>query len=255
METSRNLSSCRKILPICFSLLAGFPFLSLSAPKNIGFSQKTTAILLKNNQSLTIFSSNSDPQERNSIVFWQDDIPVSLNYVYDGSVLDRFPRNPKTDPALGASSSSCVRLRLDFIPSSPLPPGPVSFYSADSDGPLVPLGRGTPSPSAPNSSLWSVLLDPVPNLRATRTRTAFRPAPDGSSATESFAIALENTSTAPKTVLVVEHALRGPDIQVVAADQESEIVRNGDSLPEIRFPVRLSPESSKTISYTVKYTW
>lgn len=255
METLKNLLSCRKIIPIGFALLAGFPSVSSAVPPNDGMQQKTTAILSKNSQSLTVFASNSDSKEHNSIVFWKDNIPVSLNYVYDGAVLDRFPRNPKTDPALGSLSASCVRLRLDFIPSDPLPHGPISFFSSDSDGPLLPLGQGTPEPSTSNSSLWSVLLDPVPELRATRTRTAFRPAPDGSSATESFVIALENASPDPKTVQVVEHALRGTNIQVVAAGQESEIVRDGDKPPVILFPVRLSPESSKTVSYTVKYTW
>lgn len=255
METVTNLLSCRKIIPICFALLAGFPWVSPASPNNGAIFPKTTAILSKNNQSLTVFSSKTDSKEQNSIVFWKDDIPVSLNYVYDGAILDRFPRNPKTDPSLGALSASCVRLRLDFISSVPLPPGPISFFSSDSDGPLIPLGRGTPEPSDSNPSLWSVLLDPVPDLRATRTRTAFHPAPDGSSATESFVISVENASPDPKTVQVVEHALRGPDIQVVSADQESEIVRDSDAPPVILFPVRLAPESSKTVSYTVKYTW
>jgi hypothetical protein len=255
METMKNLPSCRKIIPICFALLAGFPSSSSSSPKNGEIFQKTLAILSKNNQSLTVFSSKSGSKEQNSIVFWEDNIPVSLNYVYDGAISDRFPRNPKTDPSLGALSTSCIRLRLDFIHSAPLPSGHISFFSSDSDGPLIPLGRGTPEPSASNSSLWSVLLDPVPDLRATRTRTAFRPAPDGSSATESFVISVENASPDPKTVQVVEHALRGTNIQVVAAGQESEIVCDGDKPPVILFPVRLSPESSKTVSYTVKYTW
>lgn len=255
MEISKNLLSCKTIIPICFALLAGFPSVSPAAPQNGDISQKTTAILSKTTQKLTVFSSNTDTNGHNSIGFWKDNIPVSLNYVYDGAILDRFPRNPKTDPSLGSRSASCVRLRLDFIPSAPLPPGPISFFSSESDGPLLPLGHGTPEPSASNSSLWSVLLNPVPELRATRTRTAFRPASDGSSATESFVIALENTSPDPKTVQVVEHALRGSNIQVVAAGQESEIVRDGDKPPVILFPVRLSPESSKTVSYTVKYTW
>lgn len=249
------VKSFLKFLPICFALAVGFPMFSVSGPENGGFPPKTTAILTKNNQNMTVFSSISDSQGRSSIVFWQEDIPVTPNYEFDGAILDRFPRNPKTDPDLGARSSSCVRLRLDFIPSAPLPLGPVSFYSADSNGPLIPLGQGTPEPSRANPSLWSVLLDPVPELRATRTRTAFRPAPDGSSATESFVISVENASPDPKTVQVVEHALRGTDIQVVAAGQESEIVRDGDKPPVILFPVRLSPESSKTVSCTVKYTW
>lgn len=255
METLKNPLSFRKIIPIGVALLAGFLSVSPAALNHDGLQQKTMAILSKNNQTLTVLASNSDSEEHNSIFFWKDDIPVSLNYVYDGAVLDRFPRNPKTDPSLGALSASCVRLRLDFIPSVPLPPGPISFFSSDADGPLIPLGRGTPEPSGSNPSLWSVLLDPVPELRASRTRTAFRPAPDGSSATESFVISVENASPDPKTVQVVEHALRGTNIQVVAAGQESEIVRDGDKPPVILFPVRLSPESSKTVSCTVKYTW
>lgn len=249
------VKSLPKFLPICVALAGGFPLFSVSEPEIGGFPQKTTAILTKNNQNMTVFSSISTSRDRKSIDFWQEDIPVTPNYEYDGAILDRFPRNPKTDPDLGAHSSSCVRLRLDFIPSAPLPPGPVSFFSAAPDGPLLPLGQGTPEPSSPGSSIWTVLLQPVPELRATRTRTAFRPAPDGSSATESFVIALENTSPDPKTVQVVEHALRGTNIQVVAAGQESEIVRDGGKPPVILFPVRLSPESSKTVSYTVKYTW
>ncbi len=169
--------------------------------------------------------------------------------------MDRFPRNPQTDSDLGTRSTSCVRLRLDFIPSAPLPLGPVSFFSAAPDGPLLPLGQGTPELASPGSSIWSVLLQPVPDLQAKRTRTTFRTAPDGSSATESFLIVLENDSSSPKTILVREHALRGTNIQVVAAGQESEIVRDGDKPPVILFPVRLSPESSKTVSYTVKYAW
>lgn len=255
METVKNLLPCRKIIPICFALLAGFPSVSPASPNNGAVFPKTTAILSKNNQSLTVFSCKPDSIEQNSIVFWEDNLSVSLNYVYDGAVLDRFPRNPKTDSSLGALSASCVHLRLDFISSAPLPPGPISFFSSDSDGPLIPLGRGTPEPSGSNPSLWSVLLDPVPELRASRTRTAFRPAPDGSFATESFVISVENASPDPKTVQIVEHALRGTNIQVVAAGQESEIVRNGDKPPVILFPVRLSPDSSKTVSYTVKYTW
>ena len=255
METVTKSLFSRTIIPICLAWLAGFPLWSAAGPENSQIPRKTQAILSKNNQTLCLSSTFSPSKDRQSVDFWQDDIPVSLNYVYDGVVLDRFPRNPKTDTSLGASSTSCVRLRLDFIPSAPLPPGPISFYSADSNGPLIPLGQGTPKPSGSNPSLWSVLLDPVPELRATRTRTAFRPAPDGSSATESFVIALENDSPDPKTVQVVEHALRGTNIQVVAAGQESEIVRDGDKPPVILCPVRLSPESSKTVSYTVKYTW
>jgi len=204
---------------------------------------------------MTVFSSILNSKDQKSIDFWQEDIPVTPNYEYDGAILDRFPRNPKTDPDWGTRSTSCVRLRLDFILSNPLPSGPVSFFSANPDGPLLPLGQGTPEPSSPGSSIWSVLLHPVPDLQARRTRTAFHPAPDGSSATESFLIVLENDSPSPKTVLVREHALRGANIQVVAASQESEIVQIGDNPPEIHFPVRLSPESSKTVSYTVKYTW
>lgn len=249
------VKSLPQFLPICFALAVGFPLFSVSGPENGGSQPKTTAILTKNNQNMTVFSSISGSQDQRSIGFWQEDIPVTPNYEYDGAILDRFPRNPKTDPSLGSLSASCVRLRLDFISSAPLPPGPISFFSSDADGPLIPLGRGTPEPSGSNPSLWSVLLDPVPELRASRTRTAFRPAPDGSSATESFVISVENASPDPKTVQVVEHALRGTNIQVVAAGQESEIVRDGDKPPVILFPVRLSPESSKTVSCTVKYTW
>ena len=242
-------------IPVFLALVVGFPLFSFAESQTGGFSRKTTSILSKNNQILTFFSSVCSSNGHQSIDFWQENIPVTPNYVYDGVIWDRFPRNPKTDPDLGTRSSTCVRLRLDFIPSAPLPPGPVSFFSASPDGPLLPLGQGTPEPSSPGSSIWSVLLHPVPDLQARRTRTSFQPVPDGSSATESFIIVLENASSSPKTVLVREHALRGTNIQVVAAGQESEIVHDGDKPPAILFPVHLSPESTKTVSYTVKYTW
>lgn len=249
------VKSLPKILPIFLALAIGFPPFSVADQNNGHITKKTTAILTKNNQNMTVFSSISSSNNKKTIDFWQENIPVTQNYEYDGAVLDHFPRNPKTDSDLGTRSTSCVRLRLDFIPSAPLPPGPISFFSADSDGPLLTLGQGVPEPTAPGSSIWSVLLQPVPELQARRTRIAFQPSPDGSSATESFLIVLENASPSPKTVLVREHALRGFNIQVVAAGQESEIVHDGDNPPVILFPVRLSPESSKTVSYTVKYTW
>lgn len=245
--------------PIFVSLFLSFatalPWTAHSEVKKTEVSRKNIGILSKNNEYLTLFSSIFLQNGIQKIDYWKENIPVSLNYFYDGAVWDRFPRNPKTDPELGAPSTPCVRLQVDFILADPLPQGPVSFFTANSDGPLLPLGQGTPESSGSSASSRSVLLDPVPDLWASRVRTSFRPQQDGTSAEETFRIDLYNDSPSPKTVLVREHALRGTNVQVVAAGQECEIRQNPGKNPELLFPVRLSPSSSRTVSYTVKYQW
>lgn len=248
-------SPFQKFLPIFLACAVGFTLISASEPEIDQFHRKTTAILSKNNQYLTIFSTISHQNGSQNIDYWKENIPVSVNYLYDGTLLDRFPRNPKTDPELGTSSTPCVRLQVDFVLADPLPPGPVSFFSADSEGPLLPLGQGIPETSDSSASARTVLLDPVPDLWASRVRTAFRPQRDGTAAEESFRIDLHNDSPTPKTVLVREHALRGTNVQVVAAGQECEIRQIPGQNPDLLFPVRLSPSSSRTVSYTVKYQW
>jgi hypothetical protein len=68
---------------------------------------------------------------------------------------------------------------------------------------------------------------------------------------ESFSIEIKNQKDQPVTVHLIEHLYRAANWQITAKSMDYT-KRDSSS---IDFPVKVRPESSTTVTYTVHYTW
>ena len=89
------------------------------------------------------------------------------------------------------------------------------------------------------------------DLTGARTQTNYAIDTQKNTADESFAITLQNHKTTPAEIRVVEHLYRGPNWTVTA--KTSAFLKTDANTLEFR--VTLAPNETRTINYTVHYTW
>ncbi|MGB0414014.1 MAG: DUF4139 domain-containing protein [Coraliomargarita sp.] len=180
-------------------------------------------------------------------------------YVYDGANLPgnwRYNGGVNQNQNYGQNAKPDVAIYREFKNSKenglavPLPAGRTRFYRLDDDGQLEFTGENTIDHTPKNETI-RVYLGNAFDLVGERTRTNFSKHPSRKQISESFEIEVRNRSEETVTVQVVEHLYRWMNWVVMETSQKFEKT----DAQTVEFPVTLKPDETKTVTYTVQYTW
>ncbi len=181
-------------------------------------------------------------------------LAVETRYLYDGVRFDRFQRNRRTDWNLGTEYSSAIETSLTFSApkSTPLPPGEFRLLKGQAEQALEWIGTAwVPALKAGEST--TLQLGPAAGLSARRIRTGFTEVVPLKVSEESFEIAMDNQTTADKTITVIEHLYRGETHEITTSSSTPTPVEGDPNA--IQFSVPVKANSQKSFTYTVRYTW
>lgn len=197
------------------------------------------------------------PRTRVQTALWpQTEISVDRFYVYDGVVFEDFRRRRRNDWNYGTESHSVVEQYLGFSNTGAaglgvdLPPGRFRLFQRTAEDQWLALGEGR-LPETPADGEAIVRLGPAPGLRGERERTGYREVTTLHEYEETFNIRLYNESDQEVSIRVIEHLYRWHEYQIVKTDTEYAEPEPG----RIRFDVALKPGATKSIHYTVRYSW
>lgn len=175
-----------------------------------------------------------------------------IEYVYDGVAFDDFPRDGRTDWALGTGCIREVAAFLEIANPFPftLPPGEwsVARRSERAAPQVFPPVRAEAFRARQRRRLP---LGAAPNLSGERVRLAITEIVPGSVLEERFAVTVRNAGDEPRAVKVVEHFYRGGLPRLAEADAPHELAGPG----EIAFRLLVPARGEKAVNYTVQYTW
>ncbi len=177
-------------------------------------------------------------------------------YIYDGSGGIRYYGGLNTNQNYGQNAHPDVAVYREFKNSEDnglgvaLPAGRTRFYRMDSDGQLEFTGENTIDHTPKNETI-RVHLGNAFDLIGERTRTQFYKHPSRDMMRETFEVEIRNRSEEEVTVKVVEHLYRWSNWEIIERTADYEKV----DAQTIEFPVTVAPDGTKTIGYTVEYTW
>jgi len=183
-------------------------------------------------------------------------------YIYDGVKIDsnRYNgwnwENIRNDHSYGTESNPKIWVMREFVNSEanhlgmPLPKGRVRFYRHNDDGQMEFTGENAID-HTPRDETVRVYTGSAFDLTGERKRTDYTVDTGRRSATETFEIRVRNHKKEPVDVRVVEHLYRGTNWEITA---KSDDYRKKDS-QTIEFPVTVTPDGEKVITYTAHYTW
>ncbi|MGZ0656947.1 DUF4139 domain-containing protein [Coraliomargarita sp. W4R72] len=177
-------------------------------------------------------------------------------YIYDGSGGTRYYSGVNTNQNYGQNKQPDVAIYREFKNSEDnglgvaLPAGKARFYRMDSDGQLEFTGENTIDHTPKNETI-RVYLGNAFDLVGERTRTEFYQHPSRNMMRETFEVEIRNRSEKEVTVQVVEHLYRGSNWEI---QKGSDTYEKTDA-QTIEFPVTVTANKTKTVSYTVEYTW
>jgi hypothetical protein len=131
-----------------------------------------------------------------------------------------------------------------------LPAGKTRFYRMDADGQLEFTGENTIDHTPKNETI-RVYLGNAFDLVGERKATNFYKHPSRDLIRETFEIEIRNRSDEAVTVQVVEHLYRWSNWTIQNPSQDFE----KKDAQTIEFPLTVGPDGTKTVTYTVEYTW
>lgn len=183
-------------------------------------------------------------------------------YVYDGAKIDynRFNGwnwdNLRNDRSFGTESNTKIAVMREFVNSQanhlgmPLPKGRVRFYRGNDDGQMEFTGENMID-HTPKDETVRIFTGNAFDLTGERRRTSYTIETGKNSATETFEIKIRNHKKEPMEVHVVEHLYRGKNWEIVS---KTDDYQKKDS-QTIDFPVTITPDGEKVITYTAHYSW
>jgi len=183
-------------------------------------------------------------------------------YVYDGVKIDSNRYNGwnwesiRNDYSYGTESNPKIWVMREFANSEanhlgmPLPKGRVRFYRHNDDGQIEFTGENVID-HTPRDENVRVYTGNAFDMTGERRRTDYRLEINQHYLDESFEIKVRNHKKESVDVRVVEHLYRWLTWNVTA---KSDSYRKLDS-QSIEFPVTITPDGEKTITYTAHYTW
>ena len=176
-------------------------------------------------------------------------------YVYEG-FQGRFYGGMNTNQNYGQNAQPDVAIYREFKNSeenglgAALPAGRTRFYRMDSDGQLEFTGENTIDHTPKNETI-RVYLGNAFDLVGERKRTNFYKHPSRDLIRETFEIEIRNRSDEDVSVQVLEHLYRWSNWEIVENSQDFE----KSDAQTIEFNVTVGADKTKTVSYTVEYTW
>lgn len=183
-------------------------------------------------------------------------------YIYDGVKIDpnRYMgwnwENIRGDNGYGTESNPKIWVMREFLNSEanhlgmPLPKGRVRFYRRNDDGQVEFTGENMID-HTPKDETVRIYTGNAFDIAGVRKRTNYTVDMSRSMASETFEIRVRNHKKEPVAVRVVEHLYRGTNWEITT---QSDDFQKKDS-QTIEFPVTVSPDGEKIITYTVHYTW
>lgn len=176
-------------------------------------------------------------------------------YIYEG-FRGSYRGGINANQNYGQNSQPDVQIYREFKNSEEnglgvaLPAGKTRFYRMDSDGQLEFTGENTIDHTPKNETI-RVYLGNAFDLVGERKRTEFYKHPSRDMMRETFEIEIRNRSEEEVTVRIVEPLFRWSNWEITAKSQDFEKT----DAQTIEFPVTVGPDKTKTVSYTVEYTW
>jgi hypothetical protein len=190
----------------------------------------------------------------------REGVPVERSYVYDGRpdhVRTFNAPSPNVDRNFGAQSNTKVDVFLSVKNTEenrlglPLPAGRVRVYQRDeADAALEFVGEDTIS-HTPKGEKVKVRLGSAFDVVGERKQTSFQANTNARTIIESFSVTVRNHKTEPVRVVIKETLFRWATWTIT---QQSDPFEKQDART-IHFTVDLPPDGSKTVNYTVRYTW
>jgi len=160
------------------------------------------------------------------------------------------------NPGYGQNSTDKVEIYREFKNSEDnnlgiaLPAGIVRFYRTDIDGQIEFIGENQIDHTPKNETV-RLYLGNAFDLVGERKITKFFKHPSLDFIRESFEIEIRNRSEEVVEVQVVENLYRSMnwEITVKSSDYEEIDART------VTFPLEIPAEETRTLTYTVEYTW
>ena len=183
-------------------------------------------------------------------------VQTQKQYIYDGSGGARYYGGLNTNQNYGQNKQPDVAIYREFKNSEEnglgvaLPAGKARFYRMDSDGQLEFTGENTIDHTPKNETI-RVYLGNAFDLVGERTRTDFYQHPSRDLIRETFTIEIRNRSEEEVTVQVVEPLYRWSNWEIQKPSHEFEKT----DAQTIEFPITVAPDGTKTVTYTVEYSW
>lgn len=182
-------------------------------------------------------------------------------YVYDGMKIDPQYRNwpmenIRQNATYGTQSNTKVWVMQEIKNSKennlgmPLPTGRVRFYRRDDDGRLEFTGENNID-HTPADEMLRLYTGNAFDVVGERRQTHFRVNTSENWADEAFEIKLRNHKKEAVTVRVVEHMFRWTNWVI----SQNTVKFSPMDARTIEFVVDVPPDSEKTISYAVHYSW
>lgn len=200
-------------------------------------------------------------QETKQVEFLHaEEVQSNRVFVYDGLNPEAFRHYPvehlRSNEGIGQQSSTKVAIMREFKNTKenhlgiPLPKGKIRFYRQDSDKRLEFLGENEID-HTPRNETVRVFTGNAFDIVGERKRTHFTRNDDKKVFTESFEIKVRNRKDEPVEVQIVEHLFRWYNWEIT----EKSAPYTKVSAQKIEFPVKIEPDSEKTVTYTVRYSW
>jgi len=183
-------------------------------------------------------------------------VSTKKRYIYDGSNGMRFYGGLNANQNYGQNKQPDIAIYREFENSEDnglgvaLPAGKTRFYRMDSDGQLEFTGENTIDHTPKNETI-RVYLGNAFDLVGERTRTNFYKHPSRDLIRESFEIEIRNRSDEAVQVQVLEHLYRWSNWEIIDSDGDFKSI----DAQTIEFPVSVDAGKTKTVSYTVEYSW
>jgi len=229
------------------------------AEKTAGFEEKTffeyhmytlprlTDVDQNTTQQITLFPTAADVGVEKVLVYYG--LPVGQSY--------RFTPNPITDRDLGSQSNKKVDIYVRFENSEdnrmgmPLPRGKVRVFKKDpADGTLEFVGEDLID-HTPRDEQVLIKIGQAFDIVGERTQTDYKVSTNQGWIEETIEIELRNHKDKAEKVIVKENLYRWLNWKLIKHSDEFEKV---DSRT-VHFNVDVPARGSKTVTYTVKYTW
>jgi hypothetical protein len=184
-------------------------------------------------------------------------VPITRKYEYDGSEhAYGYGNGLDVERASGTESSHKVTIVQEFKNSEanhlgmPLPAGKLRFYRQDTDGEVEFTGESAID-HTPKDGTIRVVTGNAFDVTGSRKQTDFRVNSEARTIDETFQIKVKNVKDTHVTVDVLEHLFRWSNWQITA--KSTGFVKMDSRT--IEFPVDLTPDEEKTVTYTVHYSW
>lgn len=190
-------------------------------------------------------------------------VKVKRVYVYDGAFINRnnyrgWNREAiRQDQSFGTQSNPKVWIIQEIENTEenglgiPLPKGKTRFYRQDDDDGQLEFTGENIIDHTPKNELLRINTGNAFDIVGERNRTDYRIDQRAHWIEEAFEITVKSRKEEPATIRVTEHLYRWNNWEILSRSDEYERV-DSDT---IIFNVTLPPDSEKTISYRVKYTW